>query len=188
MVINENGLLSAMKQAYNGSGYHVASGAMGTKKCMYIANYGYSWGVVIQQNHVPRKVLGLIAEHIGKLPEFEKAFRARKADDAQDEIYDVAVKPIVGMLEQTRKSGNQLLVKTKLTWDGRTVWQKIDDMSVMFLDPKLEGIAALKNRATVMVGDCLHVKGEISQVFIGKIRPSEADKPMVAHMEKILWK
>ena len=118
MVIDESGLLSAMKQAYNGSGYHVAAGVVGTKNCMYIANYGYAWGVIIHQENMPRKVLGLIAEHIGKIPEFEEAFLVRKADDAQDEMYDVAVKPIVGMLEKARKSGTQLR-KTKLNWDGR---------------------------------------------------------------------
>lgn len=188
MIINESGLLAAMKKAYSGGGYHVASGMVGVRECMLIASYGYSWGVVIHRENVPRKVLGLIAEHIGKLPELEEAFRAKKDEDAQDEIYSVAVKPIVSMLEQAKRTGNPQLRKTKLTWDGRSVWQQASDLHVVFLDPKLENITVMKDKATTMVEHCLHVRGEISQAFIGKIAPHKGEEDAVDHMSKVVWR
>lgn len=62
MVVDEKGLISAMKDAYKTTGYKVAVDAS-EGSIDYIID-GLSWAVVIEKGSLPAKVFGLIAEHI----------------------------------------------------------------------------------------------------------------------------
>ena len=136
MVINESGLLEAMKDSYKCGGYHVALTVVHNKKCYLIAGYGYGWAAVIRQNKMPRKALGLLAEHIGRLPEEGDAFLLRKDNDAQDEMLHVAINPIGDKLKAAGKS-YVAIRRSRLTWDGDNVWQTAEK-EVALIRPDLE--------------------------------------------------
>lgn len=61
-MLNEKGLAEAMKAAYRGGGYTVAESQ---GKIMINTEYV---AVRYETKQLPRKCLGLIAEHIGELP------------------------------------------------------------------------------------------------------------------------
>ena len=61
MVINEKALVRAMKAAYKGDGYVVGC----QEDELFVE--GAMWKVVAELENFPRKALGLIAEHLGKI-------------------------------------------------------------------------------------------------------------------------
>ena len=61
MIVNEKALVSAMKDSYKGGGYSVAFGS----GQVFVS--GNSWSVWCAEDELPRKVLGMIAEHLGKI-------------------------------------------------------------------------------------------------------------------------
>lgn len=187
MVINESGLLKAMKDSYKSGGYHAAFGTVFSRESYLIASYGYSWGVVIRHDKIPRKVLGLLAEHIGKLPEPDEAYMCRKDEDAQDEMYHVAVKPILALLGEAQETALHSIKKTRLIWDGANVWQSAGLKDVVLMRQDYEDIAIFQNTNLKMVGSCLYVEGQLSHVLIHKTIPGEAEKDLVENLGKHLW-
>lgn len=184
MVVNENALLKMMEKAYKGSGYHVISDCQNGDRFL-IANYGYDWGVVIERMHMPCSVLGLIVKHIGMIPEDTESFLVHK-DNVQTEEFEVAAKPIMGMLEKTR-SVAPALKRTTLVFDNRNIWQRSNDMEIVLLNPDYEDLAVLKDAQPCMVEDCLYARGQHSHIFIGRIKPGDHEKDRVKHLSKILW-
>lgn len=190
MIVNESGLLAAMKASYKAGGYHVAVGTVFAKKCYVIAGYGYGWAVVIRQTKMPRKVLGLLAEHIGRLPDNEEAFLCRKDNDAQDEIFDVAAMPVLNMLGEAQSTNLPTVRKTRLVWDGADVWQLTDcrsESDAILMRPDLEKIVIFKDTFPKMVGKYLYISGGVSEVMIHQITPGETDKEMVANIGQHHW-
>lgn len=184
MVINENTLLKLMEKAYKGSGYHVISDCSHGNRFM-IANYGYAWGVVIERIHMPWSVLGLIVKHIGMIPEDTESFLVNK-DNVQTEEFEVAAKPMLGILEKAR-SVAPALKRTILVFDDRNVWQRSNDQEIVLINPDYEELAVLKDAQPQMVEDCLHARGQHSQIFIGRIKPGDHEKDRVRHLSQILW-
>ena len=189
MIVNESGLLKAMRDSYKGSGYHVAFGEVFERWHYLIASYGYSWGVVIRSDKMPRKVLGLLVEHIGKLPEDGEAYLCRKDEDAQDEIFSVAAKPLLLKLGEARGKVLPSIRKTRLIWDGENVWQSAEMDDVVLMRPDYEDIAIFQNQnmRPKMVDGCLYVEGQQSYVMIHKSVPGEADRETVANLGRHLW-
>lgn len=187
MVINESGMLKAMKDSCKGAGYHVAYGVVFSKLCYLIAAYGYEWSAVIQESKMPRKVLGLLAEHIGRLPDQDEAFLCRKDTDAQEEIYSVATKPILVLLGQAQTAALPRVKKTRLTWDGANVWQSAELEKVVLMRPDYEKIVAFKDTRPQMVSGHLCVEGQLSHVMLQQQAPGESDKDLVASLGNTLW-
>ena len=176
-----------MKASYK-DGYHVAVGPLFAKEYMMIVGYGYVWAVAIERNNVPRKVLGLIAEHIGKLPQSGEAFCVKRDEEAQEEIFRVATEPLYRMTEETANfEALPLMYKTKLVFGGRNVWQHPGDEEVMLINPRYENIALCKSGAIRKVQHCLCVQGEFSNAFIGKVLPAKDEEALVQRMNKHLW-
>lgn len=88
MVIDEKGLLSAMKAAFKkqSTGYKVA--ADDEEEELILSAPG--WTAIIARENTPRKVMGLIVEHLGDLPRDGTAFQVQDKN-AQAEIFSVAV-------------------------------------------------------------------------------------------------
>lgn len=84
MLINENGLIRAIKSAYKHSGYTVAN--LGED----IAIYGRSWFVQCKRAMLPRKVMATIVEHTGMIPEEQSPVLIQKDTDPQTIMEDVA--------------------------------------------------------------------------------------------------
>ena len=189
MIVNESGLLKAMKDSYKSGGYHVAFGEVFERWYFLIASYGYSWGVVIRSDKTPRKVLGLLVEHIGKLPEDGEAYLCRKDEDAQDEIFSVAAKPLLIKLGEARGKVLPNIRKTKLTWNSENVWQSAEMDDVVLICPDYEDIAIFQNQnvSPQIVGSFLYVEGQQSYVMIHKSVPGETDRDRVANLGKHLW-
>ena len=80
-MLNEKGLAAAMKAAYRGNGYTVAitDGKIMLK--------GSAWGVYYDLKKLPRKCLGLVAEHIGGLPD-NTCCKLKKDAGAQNKLLD----------------------------------------------------------------------------------------------------
>lgn len=187
MTINEKGLLKCMRDSYKHGGYHVAATVYDAEEWLMITSYGYSWMVMIQWDNVPRKVLGLIAEHIGKLPLPGEAFSAKKDEEAQDEIYEVAVRPLTDLVREHREKDCPLLRKTKLIWDCGNVWQQEESQKSVLLDPQYESIAILRGNQLKLVGCWAGVQGKVSRAYISKRSFGDQHKAIEGHMELILW-
>ena len=189
MIVNESGLLKAMRDSYKGSGYHIAFGEVFERWHYLIASYDYSWGVVVRSDKTPRKVLGLLVAHIGKLPEDGEAYLCRKDEDAQDEIFSVAAKPLLLKLGEAGRGVIPGIRKTRLIWDGENVWQSTELEDVVLIRPEYEDIAIFQNQnmRPKMVGGCLYVEGQQSYVIIHKTVPGAADRETVANLGRHLW-
>ena len=108
MIVNEKGLVAAMKDSYKGAGYSVAFGEGRVRLA------GHDWSVWCRRDVLPRKALGLIAEHLGKLPKDETAFRISKAMGAQQQLYE----EMVGTEEITE---NRVRLGSRCTVTGLTL-------------------------------------------------------------------
>ena len=185
MVVDEGKLLKLMAKAYKTGGYHVAVGNE-PYPCYMIAPYGYSWAVLIHKMHMPWAVLGEIVKHIGSIPEADEAYLAQK-DEVQDEVWDVAAKPLLNIIGKSRSGSQPALRNTGLVFAERNIWQKADDNQVVLLDPEYEELAVLKTSQAQMVDPCLYARGDHSMVFIGKIAPGPHERERIDHLGKIRW-
>lgn len=185
MIVNESGLLSAMKDSYKIGGYHVAVGEVFGKKCYLITSGSYSWAAVIRHAKMPRKILGLLAEHIGRLPADDEAFLCKQKTEPQSEMLDVAIKPILQKLVAAGESYN-IIKRSRLTWDGANVWQDVEQ-NVALIRPDLEKIINFKDITPRLVERCLYAEGQLSYVYIYRSTPGETEKDMVAQLGKTLW-
>ena len=131
-MINEKGLLRAMKNAYRSGGYEVAG--YGAENMLFIN--GYSWCVVVPQKQMPRKVLALLVEHVGCIPTGD-AFRVHKNDGAQAIVLSMALQSKNGLYERLKTAFPVDIRQTAMTWKGWRVWQGVDSGEVLPFDGAL---------------------------------------------------
>ena len=79
-MINERALVKLMKEAWKASGYSVAEFDSGTVRRYIITGRG--WLVACDAPLLPRKALGMIAEHVGAMLR-DEALRVRKDEEPQ---------------------------------------------------------------------------------------------------------
>lgn len=84
MLINESGLVRAIKRAYKTGGYTVA--CQGDAMAIYTQN----WLVQCKRAALPRKVLATMVEHMGLIPERDAPVFIEKDGDPQEVMEDVA--------------------------------------------------------------------------------------------------
>ncbi len=84
MLINEAGLVRAMKSAYKHGGYAVSN--QGDMVSIYTEN----WYVQANRALLPRKVLATIVEHMGLIPEVDVPLSILKDEDPQLILKEVA--------------------------------------------------------------------------------------------------
>lgn len=77
MIIEEKGLVKAIKDAYRHGGYTVLN------KDGDVAIYTEGWFVRCQWNKLPRKALATIVEHMGMIPDTGEAVSIEKDDQPQ---------------------------------------------------------------------------------------------------------
>ncbi len=92
MLINEKALARQLKEAWRSGGYRVAD----LDGLMYIA--AYTWAITIRTEDIPRKVIGLLAEHLGYLPD-DTPVRVHKGMDNQTMILDELTKLFIDLDE-----------------------------------------------------------------------------------------
>ena len=182
MVVNEKGLLRAMKDAYKGAGYKVATQTSGGIEEIVIGYPG--WVVVIEKKNIPRKVLGLIAEHVGAIPEHGEAYQVSKKQ-TQTEIFSVSMEILEDMKNDEKESRQSK--PTRLVLGGYRLWQREKDLKVVRVDPDLESIMLDHGRTVWMFDDdTLMVDGKASRVYIS-IFHGGGEEELLQHLSKVAW-
>lgn len=184
MVIREKGLLKAMKEAYKQDGYKVAS--LGTEHGSWLLIQGSGWAVEIEAGNVPRKVLGLIVEHLGKLPETDEAFQCRK-DAPQTVIYDTAAHLTEDMDGRAEQGKPAKAKETALTWNGFYLWQRTGDLEIIMIDPEDQEILDVRDRDVYTLGNALYVAGCASRAYIFQRGPSTGADKHMEHLAQMQW-
>lgn len=186
MIVKEKGLLRLMKEAYKGGGYRVVVAQIeGTE---YLYCQGGGWRAGMELGNVPRKVLGLLAEHMGKLPTRGEAFKVQK-DTVQREIFDVADDTLMDLVKCMDHWYEHPEVKrSRLVWDGCWVWQCVKNQKVQLVDPGLAAIAEFTKADDVRLeGVQLMIRGTHSFAAIVKAFPDADDRAAISHLEEIAW-
>lgn len=184
MIINEKGLIKIMKEAYKGYGYSIAvtddvagneSVIIITKECI----------VVGDKKKMPRKVLGLIVEHMGDLPVSGEAYQLRKGHP-QTEIFDAAT----ATLKEIHADNKPLTVvkRTDLTLGGYRLWQRKDDLKIFKIDPVLEDILDISRGIHRSVGDeLLMMEDKESRAYVHFEKPDQKGGAWLDHLSQMQW-
>lgn len=183
MILNEGRLAAAMKDAWKHGGYTVASYISEAGE-QWLGIYTGYWAAAVELGNVPRKVLGLIAEHAGKLPGEEEAYILRKDEDAQNEIHAHAMAPLETLMAMV--AGGEL-VRTQLTYNNLRVWQQRDNLDVMLINPEYTNIADIKENKAVRAGNALYVEGLVSRAWILPVMPGKSDETAVKYLSGMQW-
>ena len=170
MVIHEKGLLSAMKEAYKNDGYEIECKETGGIKEIHIE--APCWYVMCVLKNLPRKVLGLIVEHLGEIPAPGQAFQIKKGQ-TQTKIITAGQDSFGGVTPDDFVNPARV-VKTALVYRYGNIWQQRRGNKVFWINPDLEDIMLI-NTAVVSPGEkVLTITGTVSTVAI---KPSEPQKP-----------
>lgn len=182
MVINEKGLLAAMKDAFKrrSTGYKVAARLLedGTEEIILSAP---GWTVFIARDNVPRKVMGLIVEHMGDLPKAGSAYQVQDKQ-TQAEIFEIAVPetptPVVGASVK----------RTNLAYQGYQIWQRIDNQSVYMVSPTMEDMLEHYGLPVTMTDSGrIFAEGVASRLYILPLQVMHNDLPVLQHLAKLHW-
>lgn len=184
MVVDEKGLIRAMKEAYKSTGYKVAMDESGGIERVILS--AALWTVVINRSELPQKILGLIAEHVGEIPEVNNAYQVRKKD-TQTEIFDMVLQNVQDF--RSGEKSRRIARKTSLVLDGYSIWQAATDLQVLKLDPEREEIMNWGRYGVWLIGDdLLMVDDDVSRVYIRcSSTRSEDELEKLSHLAKIQW-
>ena len=132
-MFDEKKLAAAMKVAWRGAGYLVL-----LLQNTVMVRCG-TWAFCVDRSHAPRKALGLIAEHVGELPE-TGAFRCGKEIGAQTMIVDEEIGFADRIVEIINAGKLQSCRKTELIMNGDELWQDVRTLRVRLVDPEYSRI------------------------------------------------
>lgn len=175
MVINEKPLVKLMNQRFKGAGYTVAVSGQ------RIWLIGPNWAVWSSIEQLPRKVLGALAEHMGKLPGAGTAYKPSKNMGCQSEIYETATTETETMVARVSEEGIRLF-RTQLTFQGYDLWQAREQLRMVMIDPDLMAMAKPKEQVRYAGGWCGIADGE-SGVYISAQGRAAIDDNRLAHLE-----
>lgn len=184
MIIDEKALCRRMKEAYKGGGYSVAA----TERNVMITD-GTFFAEVYARN-MPRKALGLIAEHVGAIPGAGEAYFCKKGV-CQTEIFETS--KAVGAMRELEQllapmGGQNQARPTRLTLNGLNVWQNTTSMEILLMAPELEETAKYNPAFPVdVVGNAMYFKGDVSRLLIVKTMVNTDSKIQVEHLEGMQW-
>ena len=183
MVIDEKGLCAAMKAAYKkkSTGYKVAARISedGTEEIVLSAP---GWTAIITRENAPRKVMALIVEHVGDLPQAGQAFQVQDAN-SQAEIFDMAVP------ELEELAAGALVKRTRLNYDGYQIWQRVDDRTVFMMPPKHEDMLDSYSRPVKVMdnGALFYVEGIASRLYLQPLNVQQNELTALHHLAKLQW-
>lgn len=185
MVIDEKGLMRAMKDAYKGAGYKVAVDDSADIENVIISYP--TWTVVIQKAELPRKVLGLIAEHVGEIPKPGTAFQVSKKQ-TQTEIFSMAMQILEDF--HSGEKERRIIRRTSLVMGGYPLWQAATNRKVVEVNPDLEDIMLWGNNVVRLIGeDILMIDDTVSRGYIRCYVNAEdsVETAKLEHLSKIQW-
>lgn len=184
MIVDEKALLRAMKEAYKVVGYKVAMDESSGIETVIIS--APLWTVVIKREELPRKVLGLIAEHIGEIPETYTAYQVRKKE-TQTEIFDLVIQSIQDF--RSGEKDRKIIRRTNLVLGGYPLWQAATSQKMVMVHPDLEEIVNWKPNGVWLIGEDLILADDVvSRAYIRCPDPrSESELEKLSHLAKIQW-
>lgn len=182
MVVNESGLCAAMKKAYKEAGYKVAGLAADGEYKILIAAPG--WCVVILKEKMPRKVLGLIVEHVGDVPRCGEAYQVQKKQ-VQTEINGVTTQILEKMLDEQLE--RRQVKPTGLRWGRYILCQRLDDLKIVKVDPDTGSIMYIAPRMDMLGEDILTVSGRVSDVYIDISKTLHEEEAQMDHLSRKQW-
>lgn len=183
MIVDEKGLIRAMKEAYKSDGYTVAAEDRAGIENITITNY--EWTVIIQRDELPRKILGMIAEHIGEIPSPGQAYLVKKKETQAAIFEDIA--------DSVPKAAGRAICgarKTAIQLTGSSLWQAATGNTIVSVNPEDEDLINFGGCSIVrLVGKgLLMVDDNTSRVFIQCQEPDTAkEAEWLEHLEKIRW-
>lgn len=133
-MIDERGLLSAMKSTWRSEGYTVAGYREDGERVLCI--HGASWLAAIPYSTISRKVLELLVEHLGEIPD-GAAWTVRKGAGVQGQIMDVVLTRLDGLRRHIEEGEEELILRSSMMWKGYEVWQRPATLKVTAYDPEL---------------------------------------------------
>lgn len=171
MVINEKGLIRAMKEAYKSEGYEIQCKRIGDVKEIHLETT--TWRVTCVLKNLPRKVLGLIVEHLGEIPETGQALQVKKGTP-QTKIFSEDTEAFCGLTPDD--SVNPAIAhKTAIVYRYGNIWKQTRGNKVLWINPELEEIM-LMNRPVMCLGEkVLSISGLVSGVYIKPSSPQKAE-------------
>jgi len=179
LVINEKGLLRAMKEAYKSDGYEIECIQTGGIREIHIETT--TWYVMCVLKNLPRKVLGLIVEHMGEIPEPGQAVQVKKSE-TQTKILSPDRDSFGGITaEDSINPAN--MVKTKIVYRYGNIWQQLRGNKVFWINPDLEDIMNVNTHVQCLGEKVLSITGTVSTVCIRPTPPLNAeDKRMLDYL------
>ena len=184
MVINDKGLLRAMKEAYKGPGYEIGCRKSGDIKEIYIETS--SWFVTCEVKALSRKIIGLIAEHLGEIPQQGQCFQVKKRE-SQTKIMEESRNSFGGICPDDCINPESAY-KTSLAWRQGNIWKCSERGNVLWIDPDLEELLNFQSRAYCLGGKVLHMSDTTSAVSILPDSPEkEEDKRIINSLAKIVF-
>ena len=182
MVINEKGLLRAMKEAYKADGYEIECKEVGGEKEIHLETT--RWYVMCILQNLPRKVLGLIAEHMGDLPTPGQAVQVKKKE-CQTKLITEHRDAFRGVTPDDCINP-PTIHKTALVYRYSNIWQQARGHKVFWVDPDLEDIMNLHGKVVCLGEKVLNLSGTHSSVSIAPSDPQKAeDKRMLEYLANI---
>ena len=182
MVVNEAGLCAAMKRAYKESGYKIAAvTADGTTKMMIAAT---GWCVVIRKSQMPRKVMGLIVEHVGDIPREGEAYQVQKKQ-VQTEIHGVTTKILENLRDPELE--RRQVKPTSLCWGRYILLQRLDDLEIVKVDPDTASIMGRSPQIDMLGDTIVTASGLVSDVYIDIVKTSHEEQTRMEHLSRIQW-
>ena len=185
MVVDEKGLLAAMKEEYKSLGYKVAADDRSGVENVIIS--APLWTVVIRKEDLPRKVLGLIAEHVGEIPEAGTAYQVSKKQ-TQTEIFSMTMQTVKDF--NIGEKDRRIIRRTDLVLGGYPIWQTATDRRVVEVNPDMEDLMNWGRHVVRLAGDdLLYVDDDVSRAYIRCSLPKDdpARLEKLAHLAKLQW-
>lgn len=143
-MIGERGLVAAIKDTWRHEGYAVAGYGSGDERTLCLN--GASWLAVMPRRTTSRKVLGLLAEHLGDIPD-ATAWTVQKGRGAQSQMMDMVLGHMDNLRRRIAESDGETILRTNMTWKGYEVWQRPATLKVTAYDPELVWIGVGDPRA-----------------------------------------
>lgn len=180
MLINESGLVRALKRAYKQSGYTMVN----REDCVVI--YGATWYIELNHAMLPRKALATIVEHMGLIPGLNRPTHIIKGEEAQLTMQEVADDDIAVWLGG--EHGGEVTI-VPVVMQGYQIFQApgggvcwgvpLSRLSIM--EP---GVVA--NAAAEIQGGCLRWENDGELVITEAVRKSTSG--WAKEWERAVWK
>ena len=165
MIIEEKGLVKAIKAAYRHSGYTVLN--QGGEVTIYTEG----WFVRCLWTKLPRKALAIIVEHMGMIPDDGEAMAIEKDDQPQAVMAGIVSDDVTGWMGEEVAS---MASYVPVTFRGYQLFQEVNGRQAYGVDPTalaiVERATAEMGTAAISGGRALTWSHDGETVMLGAIR------------------